>query len=373
MSLNILVINPGSTSDRVSYYRGEDDAFHKTVGYSPVDLAPYESKLATAQSEMRREFVLKTLREENVELREIDAVVGRGGLLKPVEGGTYIVNEAMLKDLRAGVSGDHPASLGGIIAWGIANPLGKPAYIADPPVVDEMEPLARYSGMVDNPRISLFHALNHKQVGRLAAKELGKPYQECNLIIMHGGGGISVGAHCKGRVVDVNNALDGEGPFTPQRSGSVPVGRLAVMCFSREYSNLQIKLMIKGHGGLVAHTGTSDLKLLERFITGEDISEEERKMLLPDLTPGKALEAIEAMCYQIGKEICGLTAVFPGPPDAIVLTGGITYNERILKLLRDRLEWLATILVFPGGDEMFALKEAARRVLIGEEEARIYV
>ena len=372
MSPNILVINPGSTSDRISYFRGEQEIFSKIVSYSPADLEPFEIESVTAQYDMRKKLVLESLHEEDIELPEIDAVIGRGGLLRPIESGTYNVSEEMLDDLRKGVMGDHPSSLGGLIAHAIASSIGKPSFIADPVVVDEMEPLARYSGMPENPRISIFHALNHKAVARKAAKQLGKKYEDCNFIVMHGGGGITIGAHKGGRVVDVNNGLDGEGPFTPQRAGSLPAGKLVEMCFSEEYSPLHLKLMIKGQGGLVALTGTSDLRVLEKIINEEKLTQEERRYIVRGLTAEEALEAIQAMCYQIAKEICSLAAVFPGPPDAIILTGGIVSDARIHKLIRERVEWLAPIIVFPGGDEMIALREAAERVLVGEEEARTY-
>jgi len=372
MSPNILVINPGSTSDRISYFRGEDEIFSKVVSYSTADLEPFEAEPVTSQYDMRKKLVLESLHEEDIELPEIDAIIGRGGLLKPIESGTYNVNEKMLDDLRKGVMGDHPSSLGGLIAHAIASSIGKPSFIADPVVVDEMDPLARYSGMPENPRISIFHALNHKAVAHRAAKQLGKEYEECNFIVMHGGGGITVGAHKNGRVVDVNNGLDGEGPFSPQRAGSLPAGKLVEMCFSEEYSHLQLKLMVKGQGGLVALTGTSDLRVLEKIIKEEKLTQDERRYIVRGLTAEEALEAIQAMCYQIAKEICSLAAVFPGPPDAIILTGGIVSDARIQKLIRERVEWLAPIMLFPGGDEMVALREAAERVLIGEEEAKFY-
>ena len=278
-----------------------------------------------------------------------------------------------MNDLREGVLGDHPSNLGGIIARAIAEPLGIPAYIADPVVVDEMEPLARYSGMPENPRISIFHALNQKRVARLAAKELGRKYEELNLIVFHGGGGITVGCHKHGRVIDVNNGLDGDGPFTPQRSGGVPSGGLARLCFSGKYSYRDIKLMIKGRGGLVAYTGTSDIVLLKRYIKGEDLSDEERSHLKKDLTRDKAREVLEALAYFVAKEIASLAAVLRGKVDAIVLSGGISYDsEFIVPWIRERVEWIAPVLVYPGGDEMRALRDAAIRALSGEEKPHIY-
>jgi len=319
---NILVLNPGSTSDEVSYFRGSTEVFHKTVRYSPGDLKPYEGRKITSQFDLRKRTALEALKEQGVDLKEVHAVIGRGGLVKPIEGGVYEVDDVMLEDLKEGVMGDHSSNLGGILARDIAGPVGIKAFIADPVVVDELAPLARYSGMPENPRISIFHALNQKRVGRHAAHQIGKPYEDCRIIIMHGGGGISVGAHAGGRIVDVNNALDGEGPFTPERSGGVPAGGLAKLCFSGKYTLPEIKLKLKGRGGLVAYTGTSDCRALEKYIlTGEAAPGS-------GLDPAKvsreqAKEAVLAMAYQISKEIGALATVLEGKVDAIVLTGGL--------------------------------------------------
>ncbi|HAM35754.1 MAG TPA: butyrate kinase [Elusimicrobia bacterium] len=359
MAYNILVVNPGSTSDEVGFFRGEEKVYHTVVRYAPGELKAFEKKKVTAQFQIRKDLVVKTLTENRVSLADISAVIGRGGLVRPIPSGTYRVSEKMLNDLRQGALGDHPSNLGGLIAYEIAQPLNVPAFIADPVVVDEMEPLARYSGMPENPRISIFHALNQKRVARLAAAKLGKSYEDCNFIVMHGGGGISVGAHRKGRVIDVNNALDGEGPFTPQRSGGVPSGALARMCFSGSYSLDDIKLKIKGRGGLVAYTGTSDVVALKKYIQGEAVAEksglDSRKV-----SPEAARECLLAMAYQIAKEICALAAVLEGKVDAIVLTGGIVYDTEILMpAVEQRVGWLAPVLYFPGGDEMRALRDAA--------------
>lgn len=369
---NILVINPGSTSDEVSFFKGRKLIFHKIVRYSPENLKPFEKQKVTAQFEMRKNLVLEALKENNISLSDIHAVIGRGGLLKPIESGTYEVNDKMVKDLTEGVMGDHPSNLGGLIAKSIADMCGVKAFIADPVVVDEMEPLARYSGMPENPRISIFHALNQKRVARHAARQLGKPYEECNLIVMHGGGGISVGAHKKGRVIDVNNALDGEGPFTPQRSGGVPVGGLVKMCFSGKYTLDEIKLKIKGRGGLVAYTGTSDIIAIKKYInTGEVV---ESSGLDPKkVTREKAKEALLAMAYQISKEIGALATVLEGQVDAIVLTGGIAYDdEYIVPEIRRRTQWIAPILIYPGGDEMTALRLACEMALKNPKKIKVY-
>ncbi len=359
---NILVLNPGSTSDEVSYFRGVTEVFHKTVRYSPEDLKPYERQKITAQFDLRRRMALEALKEHGVDVKEIQAVIGRGGLVKPIEGGVYEVDDVMLEDLKEGALGDHSSNLGGIIARDIAALNGVKAFIADPVVVDELDPIARYSGMPENPRISIFHALNQKRVGRHAARQVGKPYEDCRLIIMHGGGGISVGAHVGGRVIDVNNGLDGDGPFTPQRSGGVPTGGLVKMCFSGKYTLSDIKLKVKGRGGLAAYTGTSDCKALEKYIlTGEE-------------TPGSGLdpanvsreqakEAVLAMAYQISKEIGALAAVLEGKVDAIVLTGGLAYGKVVVQEIKRRTSWIAPVLSYPGGDEMTSLRRSAEIAL----------
>ena len=368
---NILVINPGSTSDEVSFYRGENLIFHKVVRYSPEALKPYEKQKITAQYDFRKKMVLGAMAENKVELSEIHAVRGRGGLLKPIESGTYEINDKMIKDLNEALMGDHASNLGGILAKSIADTCKAPSFIADPVVVDEMEPLARYSGMPENPRISIFHALNQKRVGRHAARGLGKPYEECNFIIMHGGGGVSVGAHKQGRVVDVNNALDGDGPFTPQRSGGVPAGGLVKMCFSGEHTLADMKLKIKGRGGMIAYTGTSDMIALEKYIlTGEVLP---GSGLDPSVTTReKAGEAVLAMAYQMAKEIAAMTAVLEGKVDAVVLTGGLAYDQIIVPELKRRIGWIAPVMLFPGGDEMSALRVAAETALKHPKKARKY-
>lgn len=359
---NILVINPGSTSDEVSCFRGGKEVFHKTVRYSPDDLKPYEREKITAQFDLRKRMALGALKEYGVDLKELHAVIGRGGVVKPIEGGVYEVTDALLADLREGVLGDHPSNLGGIIARDIAEPLGIKAFIADPVVVDEMDTLARYSGMPENPRISIFHALNQKRVGRHASAQLGKPYNECRLIIMHGGGGISVGAHLNGRVVDVNNALNGDGPFTPQRSGGVPAGGLVGMCFSGKYTKQDMLLKLKGRGGLVAYTGTSDCIALERYILTGEVKP--GSGLDPAvLSREKAREAVSAMGYQICKEIGAMAAVLEGKVDAIVLTGGLAYDKVLVPEIKRRVDWIAPVLTYPGGDEMAALRAAAEIAL----------
>jgi butyrate kinase len=370
----VLVVNPGSTSDEVALFDGFDMVFHKVMRYSVHELEPFDGQKVTAQFDFRKELVLKSLEERGVQLSELAAVAGRGGLVRPIPSGTYTVDENLLVDLREGVMGDHPSNLGGIIAHSIASVLGIPAFIADPVVVDEMEPLARYSGMPENPRISIIHALNQKRVARNIAKKLGRSYETCNFIVCHAGGGISVGAHCQGRIVDVNNGLDGDGPFTPQRAGGVPAGGLAKMCFSGKYTHNEIKLKLKGKGGVVAYAGTSDLVILEKLIDGRDLSEGERSQLKPDLTPTRAKEILDALAYQVSKEIASLGAVLKGKIDAIILTGGLANGRKHYVVpVMERVGWMAPVEVIPGGDEMAALNDAVQRVLSGEEKALSYV
>lgn len=363
--LKIFVINPGSTSDELSFFDGDEEIFHAVTRYSAEEMKPYESKSVISQYELRFALIMKTLEEKNVDIGQIDAVIGRGGLLKPIPGGTYLVTDDMLEDLKNGLNGDHPSNLGGILAKALADRVkefsGKEidAYISDPVVVDEMWKWSRYSGMPENPRISIFHALNQRRVGRNVAENMGKKYEELNMIIIHGGGGISVGLHRKGRVVDVNNALDGDGPFTPQRSGGVPSGGLAKMCFSGNFTHQEIKLKIKGRGGLVAYLGTSDLIILEKFIENRDLTDKEKSQILPSVTVEYAKDVIEAMAYQICKETGSLCGALGERPDAIVLTGGIAYCDFIVEFIKNRVQWMGSFFCLPGGDEMKALKDAA--------------
>ncbi|KQC14026.1 MAG: hypothetical protein APR63_06400 [Desulfuromonas sp. SDB] len=374
----IFVINPGSTSDELSFYKDDQLVLHDVSRYSPDQLAPYEHQSVLSQLDFRFKLIVETIEKNQINLNDIDGIIGRGGLLHPIPSGTYLVDEKMLEDLRQGLMGDHPSNLGGILAVMLAQLVESsteksiPAFIADPVVVDEMWEWSRYSGMPENPRISIFHALNQKRVARNVAEKIGKPYQELILIVIHGGGGISVGLHYKGKVVDVNNALDGEGPFTPQRSGGVPAGRLARMCFSGKYKLDEIKLKIKGRGGLVSYVGTSDLVLLENYIKGQPVDLFQQKQIKPEITPQKAAKIVEAMSYQIVKEVGSLAAAAGVAPDGIVFSGGIAYCDLVVDFIREKLSWISEIFVIPGGDEMSALNDAARRVLSGAEKSKCY-
>ncbi|SHH49179.1 butyrate kinase [Caloranaerobacter azorensis DSM 13643] len=351
----LLIINPGSTSTKIAIYDNEKPVLEETLRHSTEELSKY-SKIYD-QYEFRKNIILETLNEKGINLTKLSAVVGRGGLLKPIAGGTYKVNERMLEDLKVGVLGEHASNLGGILAHEIASQLNIPAFIVDPVVVDEMEEVARISGMPELERKSIFHALNQKAVARRAAKELGKAYNEVNLIVAHLGGGISVGAHKNGRVIDVNNALDGEGPFSPERTGGLPVGDLVKLCFSGKYTLADMKKKIKGNGGLVAYLGTNDAREVVKMIENGD---------------KKAELVYKAMAYQVAKEIGSLAAVLEGKVDGIILTGGIAYDKRFTKWIIDRVSFISKVFVYPGEDEMIALAEGGLRVLRGEEEAKVY-
>lgn len=360
MAYNILVINPGSTSDDIGYYRGDKPVFEVTVRYSLTDLEPYDGKNVTEQLPLRKKLILDYLLDHQVPLKEIDAVIGRGGFIRALEGGVYAVNDQMVSDLETGrYGGIHPSNLGGILAREIAEYAHCPCFIANPVVIDELQPLARYSGMLENPRISIFHALSQKRVARMIADKIGKPYEAVNCIVCHGGGGITVGAHRQGKVIDVNNGYEGGGPMTPQRSGIVPSSGLVEMCFSGKYTKKDIKLKLRGKGGLVAYTGTSDVKDLEEFIrTGV-----KRPGSLIRCTREQAQEAEDAMIYQISKYIGSMAVTLEGKVDFIALTGGLMFSKYIPQQISSYVSWIAPIYVFPGSEEKDALREAATRAL----------
>ncbi len=355
-SLFILAINPGSTSTKVALFKGTEEIWSDTQRYDSARIREFPN--IPAQESFRLEEIRKALSRMKTDVGDLDAVVGRGGLLRPIPGGTYAVNGAMLEDLRSCRFGSHASNLGGPLARNLADEAGgKPAFIVDPVVVDELMDEARLSGIPEIERRSIFHALNQKAVARRAAEEIGKPYEEVNLVVAHMGGGISVGAHRKGMVVDVNNALDGDGPFAPERAGSLPAGELVKYAFS---GNVELGEMIRkmvGGGGLVAHLGTNDLREVERRI-GE--GEQQADLVF------------RAMAYQVAREIGARSAVLSGEVDAVVLTGGLAFSEKFVEAVRERVSFIAPVKVYPGEDEMAALAQGALRVLAGEESALEY-
>ena len=355
MGYKQLIINPGSTSTKIGVYDDENPILVETLRHSAEEIGKY--KEIYDQLGFRKEVILEVLKEKGFDIKELSGVVGRGGLLKPIEGGTYSVNDAMIKDLKQGVLGQHASNLGGIIAHEIATEINVPSFIVDPVVVDELEDVARISGMPEIDRKSIFHALNQKAVAKRYAKEKNTSYEELNLIVAHMGGGISVGAHEQGRVVDVNNALDGEGPFSPERSGGLPVGDLVKLCFSGKYTMDEIKKKINGKGGIVGYLQTNDAKAVgDRALAGD----KEAKLIF------------DAMAYQVAKEIGRCAAVLQGKVDAIILTGGIAYAKYIVDYIKERVEFISQVVVYPGEDELLALAEGGLRVLTGQEAAKEY-
>jgi len=356
MKFNIFVINPGSTSTRMALYEDENEIFLENIFHKSSEIAGYSRIID--QREFRKDLILNFLVNKEIELSTLHAVVGRGGLLKPILGGTYKVNKKMLQDLETGIQGEHASNLGGILAYEIATVAGVPAFIVDPVVVDEFDDIARITGIPEIKRRSIFHALNHKSCARLAAKKLGKSYDESNFIVAHLGGGISISAFKKGRAIDVNNALNGEGPIAPERAGTLPAWDLVELTLSGKYNKNELKKIITGRGGMVALLGTNDMKaVLEKIKEGDK----------------RAKLVFEAMSYKIAKEIGACAAALAGNVDAIVLTGGLAYCNKFIEQIKKYILFIAEIFVFPGGDEMKALALGALRVLKGEEQLKEYV
>lgn len=355
--IRILAINPGSTSTKIAVYNNTKSAFLKNIRHSADDLAKFRQ--ITDQYEFRKKFILDELSGAGIDINSVNAVIGRGGLLKPIESGVYEVNKNMLRDLKEGVLGEHASNLGGLIAHDIATSLPSArAFIADPVVVDELQDVARIAGHPLFERRSIFHALNHKAIGRIHADSIDKEYQDLNLIIAHLGGGISVGAHCRGRVIDVNNALDGEGPFSPERSGTLPAGCLVRICFDPGYNLDDVKRMITGGGGFMAYFNTNNAYEIELRASDGD---------------PKAILIQHAMAYQVGKEIGAMASVLKGDVDAILLTGGIAHNPDLVAFIRDMVSFIAPLFVYPGEDEMKALAMNVLMVLTGKVKAKPYV
>ena len=355
MSIKSLIINPGSTSTKVGVFEDETLLFEETLRHPTEEIAKYASIID--QKDFRKQIILDFLKEKNCDVHTLDVIVGRGGLLKPIPGGTYAVSDALLADLEKGVQGQHASNLGGILAREIGDKLGVPSYIVDPVVVDELTDKARLSGMPELPRRSIFHALNQKAVARRYAKEHGTRYEDLNLIVIHMGGGVSVGAHDHGKVVDVNNILDGEGCFSPERSGTVPVGDLVKMCFSGKYTEKEIYKKICGNGGFNAYLHTNDARVVEKMV---DEGDQYAKLIQ------------DAFYYQIAKDAGAMAAVLHGKVDQIILTGGIAYAQLTVDKLTESIGWIAPITVYPGEDELLALAQGGLRVMTGEEEAKVY-
>lgn len=355
MAYKILIINPGSTSTKIGVYEDEKELFEETLRHSNEEIARYAT--IYDQRQFRKEVILNVLKDKNFDINTLDVVVGRGGMLKPIPGGTYTTSDALVEDLKIGVQGQHASNLGGILAREIGDELKVPSFIVDPVVVDELQDVARYSGMPEIKRVSKFHALNQKAVAKRYGKESGIGYENLNLIVVHMGGGVSVGAHNHGKVIDVNNALDGDGAFSPERAGGVPAGDLVKMCFSGKYSESEIFSKLVGKGGLVAYANTNDMRdVLKAMEEGDN----------------NAKNVFDAFIYQVSKDIGAMATVLEGKVDKIILTGGIAYSPIVDDAIKNRVGWIADFKIYGGEDELLALAQGAIRVLNGEEKAKEY-
>ena len=352
----IIAINPGATSTKIAVYHSNKFVFLKTIRHEGDELSAF--KQTRDQLDFRLGLVLHEVKENHVPFDNVGLIVARGGLIHPIESGVYEVNEAMIRDLEQGVMGDHASNLGGLVANRLLDHLPRAkAYNADPVVVDELQEVARISGHPKFERISIFHALNQKSIARTYAHSRGVEYEDLNLVVAHLGSGISVGAHQKGRVIDVNNALDGEGPFGPERSGTLPSGALARYCLEQDITWSEMKKMLTGEGGLYAYVGHKDAQRIEK----EAREGHAEAMLLQD-----------AMAYQISKEIGAMATVLGGEVDAILITGGIAHNPDLTGEVKRRVGFIAPVLIFPGEDEMRALAQNGSLLLSGKITARNY-
>ncbi len=351
----ILVVNPGSTSTKVALFDETNLVAVDTIRHSIKELAPFDR--IVDQKDFRTELTLNFMAEHDYAPTDLLAVVGRGGLLKPIPGGTYLVEEEMLTDLREEKYNTHASNLGAIIAKEIADSAGVQAYIVDPVVVDEMEAIAKISGLKGIHRRSVSHALNQKAVARRLLNEANKQYEESNVIVVHLGGGTSIGAHRKGKMVDVVNGLDGEGPFTPERTGQLPLYDFAKKLVEENLSLKQVKTLLAGKGGLASYLNEIDIRQIVKRIEDGD---REAELYL------------KAMSYQIGKAVGEMAAVLKGQVDSIILTGGAAHSTYLVKEIQSYSDWIAPVAVYPGEREMEALYEGVMRVLSGEEQAKRY-
>ncbi|MBU0936445.1 MAG: butyrate kinase [Spirochaetes bacterium] len=356
MPYTVLVINPGSTSTKIAVFENDKELFSENVAHSAEEIASFPS--IASQYAFREKHLRDALARKGFDIKQLSCIVGRGGLLKPIPGGVYQVNEAMKAELLDARNGEHASNLGALIADALAKEAGVPAFIADPVVVDELDELARIYGHAVFTKRSIFHALNQKAVAKRWCRENQRTYSEVNVIVAHMGGGVSVGLHRNGRVVDVNNALNGEGPFSPERAGTLPAGDLAKLCFSGKYSEKEVLKMITGQGGMVSLYGTNDMRVLENAYKKDN--------------DPKAELIYKAFLYNMGKAIGALAAAARGKVDAIILTGGIAYGPEVQETLRDMCGWIAPVTVYPGEGELEALALAGVGALSGEAEIQEY-
>lgn len=355
MSFDVLTINPGSTSTKLAVYQGDKVLFEETVRHTMQEFADFNN--VQEQFDFRWQVLRRVIDAFGYDVNNLDAVVGRGGLLRPVAGGTYMVTEKMLADLKTNKYGEHASNLGAMLAKKLADTLDIPSFIVDPVVVDEMQPIARFSGNELIARKSIFHALNHKAAGRKIAKKLGSDYEKMNFVIAHLGGGISVAAHRQGKAVDVNNALDGDGPFSPERSGSLPMNDFLEACFSGKWNKRELHDLIIGRGGMISYLGINSMLEVEAKVKAGD---------------EKAIQAFDAMAYQVSKEIGACSTVLHGKIDAIILTGGLARSDLFTSKIIEQTNWIASVIIEPGEDELEALNSGVQRVLAGLEKEKLY-
>jgi butyrate kinase len=355
MDYLILVINPGSTSTKVALYKNEEVLKEKTLRHDVEELKHFKNIIE--QIDFRKSLILKLIEESNYCLKDIDIFVGRGGMTRPLSGGTYNISSEMVADLSSLKYGAHASALGSIIAYDLAKIHNKPAFTVNPVVVDEFEDISRISGLKQIERKSVFHALNHKAIAIRFAQSINKTYEEVNVVIAHLGGGISVALHKKGRVIDVNNALGGDGPFSPERTGTIPTFPLVDICFSGKYTKEEVKKMLVGKGGIASYLDTNDARIVEKRVLEGD---EEAKLIF------------EAMAYTVVKEIGSMYFAAGGDVDGIILTGGIAYSKYFTTYIKQYIDPILEVTVYPGEDEMQALAEGAMRVLTGKEKVLEY-
>jgi butyrate kinase len=351
----ILVINPGSTSTKLAVYEDETPIAEETIHHKPEEFR--DCKTMLAQKEIRFPYVMRMLETSGIPPESLHAVVGRGGVIKPIESGTYTINAKMKQDLIDNAATVHASALGGLMADELGEKYGIPSFVVDPVVVDEMEQLAKLSGIPGIERRSIFHALNAKSVVRKCAKELGIKYEDGRFVVAHMGGGITVGAHRYGRVIDVNDGLSGEGPFSPERCGTVPLAPVIEMCYSGKFTKDEMLAYLNKSGGMLAYLGTNDMRLVEKYIRhGDDY----------------AALVMDSMAYQVSKEIGAMVAVLEGRLNAIILTGGLAYSHRFTASIKQRVDQIARVITYPGENELSALAEGALRVLRGQETVKEY-
>jgi len=353
MSL-LFVINPGATSTKVALFEDDQPLFKETIFHSVKDFAGFNR--IYDQRDYRGNILRNWLSDKGVEISKLDAIVSRGGILKPMVGGTYRINEQMIVDLEKAEYGEHASNLGAALAWDLGAEYGLPLFIVDPVSVDEYIPEARISGLKEIPRISLAHTLNCRAAAIRYAAEVGRPYKDLNLLVVHLGGGISVTVHSGGRMIDSNNAYEA-GPMSPDRAGTVPARSLVRLAFSGRYNEYGLIKKINREGGLYDHLGTKDLREAEKMAAEDD---------------QYAALVLQAMVYQIAKEIGAMSTVLRGLIDAIIITGGMINSEWLQTELLQRISFIAPIIIYPGEMEMEALAKGAIRVLTGQEQEKEY-